>query len=277
MTYRRARSLDVFLAEANRMAPRRRRGSDGWIGDAAHATTDSDHNPWVKDSRGVGVVRAQDITHDPRRGFDAGQVAVHVALMLGRHPALGSGAYVIFNRRIISTDRLPEGWRTYRGRNPHTKHVHVSVGRYGYDSITPWGLVTDDWSSMATEKEIRDIIRSEVAGIPTDVWGYRNARLTTRQAYSHLLDGARNAARLSALSGAVAAMASSQGVDPAMIEAAIERAVADSVQVDGEVLAREVATLILPVLREVIVGMGDTELLADDVVDEMARRLSVED
>lgn len=138
MSYREARALQTLHAEVNAAAPRRSKLSDGWIGDAAHASRSSDHNPWVKDSTGTGVVRARDFTNDPKGGFNAAALADHVAGLLGKHPALGSGAYVIWNRRIISTDRRFEGWRTYTGANAHTQHVHVSVGTSGYDSTASW-------------------------------------------------------------------------------------------------------------------------------------------
>jgi len=138
MSYREARALMTLLTSVNGAAPRRSKASDGWIGDAAHASRTSDHNPWVKDKSGVGVVRARDFTHDPAGGFDAGLLAEHVAGLLGNHPALTSGAYVIWRGRIISTDRKREGWRPYSGTNPHDKHVHVSVGTSGYDSTAAW-------------------------------------------------------------------------------------------------------------------------------------------
>lgn len=142
MTYRRALSLDTFVAEVNTAAPRRGKLSDGWIGDPSHQSRSSDHNPWVKDRSGVGVVRAQDITHDPANGCDAGVLAAEIVKMLGTHPALGNGAYVIYNRRIVSTARLRDGWRVYTGTNAHAQHVHVSVGLYGYDSTMRWGVLT---------------------------------------------------------------------------------------------------------------------------------------
>ena len=137
--WRVATTLETLLAEINLAAPQRSRGSDGGIGDAAHATRDSDHNPWVKDSRGVGVVRARDFTDDPAGGLDCNALADHLAALLGKHPGLGAGAYVIWNRRIISTSRLSEGWRSYSGSNPHTKHLHLSCGLAGYDSTAPYG------------------------------------------------------------------------------------------------------------------------------------------
>lgn len=140
MTWRMAESLNVLLAEVNKAAPGRSKVSDGGIGDAAHASRSSDHNPWVK-KNGVGVVRARDFTHDPKGGMDASVLALQLAGLLYSHPAMGTGAYVIWNRRIISADRLKEGWRPYSGSNPHDKHVHVSVGLTGYDLRTPWDVL----------------------------------------------------------------------------------------------------------------------------------------
>lgn len=139
MTWRMAASLDVLLNEVNAAAPHRSKASDGGIGDAAHASRDSDHNPWVKDAKGVGVVRARDFTHDPTHGLDCNALADHLENLLGKHPALGSGAYIIWNGRIISTARRAEGWRRYTGSNPHTKHLHLSVATSGYDAATAYG------------------------------------------------------------------------------------------------------------------------------------------
>lgn len=176
MSWRMARSLEVALAEINAAAPRRSKISDGGIGDAKHATRTSDHNPWVKDRNGTGVVRARDYTDDPKGGFSAAAYANHVASMLGKHPALGAGAYVIYNRRIISTNRLDESWRYYSGINAHKQHVHVSVGTSGYDSTAPWGWPPKpeqkDWFTMATKKELREVIRAELDDLPRDVWKY---------------------------------------------------------------------------------------------------------
>lgn len=140
MSWRMAYSLDVLLAEINTKAPNRSKASDGGIGDAAHASRTSDHNPWVKDRDGVGVVRARDYTHDPQGGLDCNELANFLRAKLGKHPALGSGAYIIWNGRIISTNRLGEGWRKYDGANQHTKHLHLSVEiATGYDSRQNFG------------------------------------------------------------------------------------------------------------------------------------------
>jgi peptidoglycan hydrolase-like protein with peptidoglycan-binding domain len=137
MTWRVAKSILVLRSEVDAVAPRRNKASDGTIGDAAHATRSSDHNPYIKDSRGVGVVRAVDVTHDPAGGLDANRLAEH-ARVLG---AKGDKRlrYVIWNRRIASGTG-GWAWRAYSGSNPHTKHVHISVSESasGYDSGASW-------------------------------------------------------------------------------------------------------------------------------------------
>ncbi|CRK55419.1 Phage tail fiber protein [Alloactinosynnema sp. L-07] len=143
MTYRLAHALEVLRAEINARWPGRDKTSDGWIGDAAHATRQSDHNPWIKDNRGIGVVRAFDA--DAGIGGDTGiglTIAEHVRhLGATGHPALGAGAYVISARRIASPTS-GWAWRTYTGTNPHISHTHISVSlaQGGYDSGQPWGL-----------------------------------------------------------------------------------------------------------------------------------------
>src|SRR5690554_7976273 len=60
---------------------------------------------------------------------------------------------LIFNRRIASKGG---GWRAYHGSNPHTSHVHVSVGvgpdgrsTGPYDDTSPWGLASTSGGIMA--------------------------------------------------------------------------------------------------------------------------------
>ena len=73
MAWRVAKSLLHLRDQINQAAPNRSKASDGTIGDAAHASRDSDHNPWVQDGD-VGVVTAMDITDDPGDRCDAEQI-----------------------------------------------------------------------------------------------------------------------------------------------------------------------------------------------------------
>lgn len=196
---RQARSLDVLLAEVNQHAPRRSKASDGGLGDPAHAARVSDHNP-----NKAGVWRARDFTDDPPR-FSADDFARRVAAMLGKHPALGPGAYVIWRRRIISTSRLAEGWRPYSGANPHNKHAHVSVATdaAGYDSTRPWGIYQEDDMNAAQEAKLDkalEVARSaEKAAGNADTWA-RSARtqaLAAHRAALELQEMVRQLARTS--------------------------------------------------------------------------------
>ena len=125
VSWRVARSLLVLRRQIDGRAPRRDKVHDGTIGDAAHATRNSDHNPWVMDGS-IGVVTAMDITHDPANGCDAGLLAAAIRASRDRRVK-----YVIWNRQIANASPIGNApawtWRPYTGANPHSKHVHISV------------------------------------------------------------------------------------------------------------------------------------------------------
>lgn len=138
MSWRVAKSLESFRNQINALSPNRSKASDGTIGDAAHATKNSDHNPWVK-SGTVGIVTAMDITNDPAHGVLSQAIAD--ALIASRDDRI---KYVISNRKIAAgTDGpSPWQWRSYGGSNPHSHHVHLSVKSDAshYDNTSPWNL-----------------------------------------------------------------------------------------------------------------------------------------
>lgn len=129
--WRVAYSLDVLLAQNNAYAPNRSKISDGSIGDAAHATRDSDHNPWVHIPPPPPVVTARDFTNDPAHGFDCHVFAA--SLVESRDPRI---------KYIIWFDRIWEGsWQPYHGVNNHEHHCHLSVKPTAIcDDRTPWNL-----------------------------------------------------------------------------------------------------------------------------------------
>lgn len=136
MAWRVAKSLLRLREQINAIAPERSKASDGTIGDAAHASRTSDHNPWVKDGN-IGVVTAMDITHDILHGCDA--QALVDALVNSRDPRI---KYIIWNRKKINSRVQPWVWRNYTGVNPHTKHFHLSVRpeKSAYDSEESWQI-----------------------------------------------------------------------------------------------------------------------------------------
>ena len=133
MSWRLAKSLDQLRRQVNAAYPNRSKYADGTIGDAAHARTDSEHNP-----NSAGVVRAIDITHDPTNGVQGQRLANDVIAELDRRGVRG---YVIHAGRIRSTYVQRGVWRRYGGSNPHNTHVHVSVLN-GYDNTATWSLPT---------------------------------------------------------------------------------------------------------------------------------------
>lgn len=136
MTWRLAHSLETLRTQVNLQWPGRSKKDDGSIGDEAHASRSSDHNPWVKDGS-MGVVTAIDITHDPAGGFNS--YAFAEMLRLNRDPRI---KYVISNRRIVSSETSPWEWRPYHGSNPHDHHVHISVksDKAHYDNTAEWKI-----------------------------------------------------------------------------------------------------------------------------------------
>jgi hypothetical protein len=113
--YQIAPSVRAALQQATVRWPKRSRASDGTLGDAAHAARQSDHNPDAD-----GVVHAFDLTHDPADGVDCETLAT---LLVQRRDKRVK--YIIWNRRICNSNTWT--WRAYGGKNPHTKHMHVSI------------------------------------------------------------------------------------------------------------------------------------------------------
>lgn len=136
MAWRLAKSLSTLRDEIGAVAPKRSRLSDGTIGDPAHASRASRHNP-----NRHRVVTAIDITHDPKGGMDVHALARR--LVKDPHPEL---EYVISNGQVAKR-RTGFAWETYRGSNQHVSHAHFAVGRGPdsdplppYDSTAPWGV-----------------------------------------------------------------------------------------------------------------------------------------
>jgi lysozyme family protein len=138
--WRVAKSLEHLRGQINAAFPQRSKSSDGTIGDAAHASRSSDHNPWIIDN-GVGVVTAFDVTHDPGHLCDAGRIAE--AIRASRDARV---KYIIWNRRIANSQPIGAApawaWRTYTGTNPHNHHCHISVRseKAAYDDQRDWNF-----------------------------------------------------------------------------------------------------------------------------------------
>ncbi|MEV0425382.1 hypothetical protein [Micromonospora sp. NPDC050495] len=145
-----APALAVLRAEIDTRWPRRDHTSDGWIGDARHQATPSDHNP-----NGRGSVNALDVDVD---GIDPYVVLAAVE----RHP---SAHYWIYRRQIADRD---DGWRRrpYDGPSPHTEHLHVSIRqtRTAEQDRRPWGLLEDDMITDADARKIAAAVHEQKLG-----------------------------------------------------------------------------------------------------------------
>lgn len=122
-----APSLVALIAEMDAAFPHRDHSSDGSIGDTAHASRESDHNPYD------GWVHAVDIDED----LDGNQTDSHdlipfaERLIAARDPRV---RYLIYERRICkfytdSSGHVPYRWYVYTGTNEHLHHMHVSINR----------------------------------------------------------------------------------------------------------------------------------------------------
>lgn len=120
MSWYLAPALRTFRSQCDSSFPNRDKSQDGTIGDEAHSSRSSDHNP-----DGDRSVNAVDITHDPRGGIDCNVLAKELVALMEKEGSGSRGSYVIWNRRIWSQQR--RYWRAYTGPNGHTKHLHFSI------------------------------------------------------------------------------------------------------------------------------------------------------
>lgn len=181
-SYHLAPSLDALRDEINRRWPGRSKASDGWIGDASHQASKSDHNP---DWDAGGVVRAIDVTS---KDIDA-DVVIRALVKDSRVN------YVIHRGQIYSRVRDFRPKR-YTGANPHNHHVHVSIvhTRTGASSTARWLPSTvaptaptpvaptaptapdKDGFDMADLKDLEKVVNASneahVSRIVREVWGY---------------------------------------------------------------------------------------------------------
>jgi len=113
--------------QVNRKWRKRDKRSDGWIGDRAHASRASDHNP-----NRAGVVHAIDIDENMGKGRNRnGRTARLLANQLLDYAASGlPGAsrlkYVVYENRIASGTYRKQWWTWRHGNYGHEAHIHIS-------------------------------------------------------------------------------------------------------------------------------------------------------
>lgn len=178
--WRLAGSLITLRDQVNTIWPNRSKVSDGSIGNAEHATRDSDHNPWIN-FNGMGIVSAIDITHDPANGADMQWLANRLVQYKDKRIK-----YVIWNGHIIKSyvdgsNRPAWVWQPYTGANPHNHHLHISVKPEPiyFDDMSSWNIPNNNISV----EEIKNMRLFNIVGEDT-VWGVSDDWMTKR----HILD-----------------------------------------------------------------------------------------
>lgn len=171
-------SLVVLRGEFNTVAPGRRKGADGSIGDSHHSSS-SDHTPDEDsdilrdhDADSKNEVHALDIdSAGPWPGgpawFDRAVKAIVERHRTGRDNRL---QYVIWNRQIANRAIDNWRWRTYTSTtDQHTNHAHFS-SRYTTaqeQDTSPWGVA----ERMITDMELDELLWP--AGKESDSWKNR--------------------------------------------------------------------------------------------------------
>jgi hypothetical protein len=122
--------------QVNKRWESRDKASDGWIGDAAHAARESDHNPDAN-----GIVRAIDLDEDFRgdKG-DAKKFADELIALARARKDGGRLKYVVYEDKIASGTYADSFW-VWRGSGyGHTQHIHVSFTEKGDKDGKPFAL-----------------------------------------------------------------------------------------------------------------------------------------
>ncbi len=99
------------------------------MGDAAHRQRKSDHN----------AGNAIDITHWAQGGLDTWLLADELRRQMRSYPA--GRLSLIIARMHVAEGSTGWVWRPYRGRNPHTSHVHLSIRTSARLVVRPWRLM----------------------------------------------------------------------------------------------------------------------------------------
>jgi hypothetical protein len=156
-------ALTRFRNAVNAAYPTRDKASDGTIGDEAHQSTTSDHNPDVD-----GSVDAWDMDVD-LGSRDNGAAIEELKRIFQAHE---SSRYWIHNRQVASRS---DGWvrRPYDGTNPHTMHVHWNTRTLHENSTEPWPIEGDDM----TQEEFTQFLNAAL-GSPAVVTKMRSLAVT---------------------------------------------------------------------------------------------------
>ena len=124
--------------QINKRWPKRDKRSDGWIGDKAHASRQSDHNP---DARGLVHALDIDADLDPKDPGAAQRLANQiVAYSASGIPGANRIKYVVFNDQIASGTYANSMWKWRGSGYGHMHHIHVSFSTKGENNAQTFPL-----------------------------------------------------------------------------------------------------------------------------------------
>lgn len=153
MVWYKASWIPAFFSALDAIAPNRDRGTDGTIGDLAHSTGSSGHNP--DDTPGVTAERQDDDTRPEVRAADAGMMLRSpitmqqvVDAILAYPPDRNRLIYIIYDGYIWSATN---GWKRapYTGSDKHRTHVHLSGNPNSDLDDRPWQSILNLGADMA--------------------------------------------------------------------------------------------------------------------------------
>lgn len=245
------RALTNFREAVNEAYSARDKGSDGTIGDAAHQSSSSDHNPdsdgsvdaWDMDVEvnGKGKAYAADV-EDLKTVFEAHE----------------SSGYWIHNDQIA---RRVDSWRRrpYRefnddpGRNKHIHHVHWNTRASHEGSNRPWIIQEDDMLTPQQDQKLSDTHFTTTSAINNPTGAEGSVPL---HVWAEWVTGTLKALAVSVAAGDDALAAKLDSIDAeadARAEAEVQR--------DAE-------------LKALVEAFEAGDLTADEVVDALSARLS---
>lgn len=128
------------------------------IGDASHASRDSEHNPepqGTEPGADYGEVDAADFMKG--NGVTAADLQeLRDQLVAHRDARLW---YVIWNHKITSSVTEPWVERPYTGSDPHTGHVHVSVNDKFDNNPASWKLEDEMYGTIPLDGKVTSAVK----------------------------------------------------------------------------------------------------------------------
>ena len=122
--------------QVNKRFPKRKKDSDGWIGDAAHQDRESDHNPDAN-----GWVHAIDIDRDLGAKGDAKKLADQIVDYAASKKKGGKRVkYVVFYDQFASATDPVSKWQWRGSGYGHYDHIHVSFTAAAEEDGSEWPL-----------------------------------------------------------------------------------------------------------------------------------------